>query len=236
MSSRNPFPLLVAGLALATATAADAALVVRSVGNGVAAYPVGKIVSPETPIRLGPGDMITVLDGRVTRTFRGPGIVDLSRAPQATSSLAAAGAAFDARSSMRKPRLGTVRGIPAIDAGSLWDVDLDSTPETQCVIDPMNVNLRRSNAEDQRTLTIAPARGQSLSLTIPAGKASAAWPKEVPASGAFTLSDGKMKRTVRFQKIPSPTGDPATDADALIKAGCTQQLEKYVATLEQPAS
>lgn len=227
---------LVTALAAATllASAANAALVVRSVGNGVGAFPVGKTVVAGTPITLTPGDMLTVLDGATTRTFRGPGTFDLGRAAAQTTTLAAAATALDSRAAVRKPRLGTVRGVPAIAGPSLWDVELDAANAgPQCVVDPANVTLRRAMTTTSRTITIAAGTGKPASVTMTMGAATAKWPKALPAMGSFTLTDSAAgKRSITFTKVPAPTGDAATDAEALIKAGCTQQLERFVKGLE----
>ncbi|MBB6226714.1 hypothetical protein FHS79_000872 [Polymorphobacter multimanifer] len=238
MSSLKPV-VAAAVAAVLLASAADAALVVRSVGNGAAAFPVGRTVMPGTAIQLTAGDMLTVLDGQATRTFRGPGTFDLGRAAAATTTLAAATAALDARTAERKPRLGTVRGIRVVNSASIWDVDLDAAASTpaQCVVDPSNVILRRADASGARTLSIAPAGkpGAATTVSFAQGSASAVWPKAIPASGSYTLVDGANRRTLTFTKVAAPTGDATTDASALIKAGCTRQLEKMLATLEKPA-
>jgi hypothetical protein len=229
--------IIVAGAAAALlASSAQAALVVRSVGDGAAAFAVGQNVMPGTPIKLGAGDMLTVLDGQATRTFRGPGTYDLGRAARATTTLAAAASAFDARTAARKPRLGTVRGIPTIDAPSLWDVDLSASGEVQCIVDPANVTVRRDDASTAAPLTIAADSGKTTTLTFAAGKAALDWPTAMPANGQYTLKSGSMARTLTFATVPSPTGDATTDAAALIKAGCMQQLDRFVATLEGTAA
>lgn len=229
--------IFVAGVAAALlAGAANAALVVRSVGNGASAFPVGKTVMPGTPIALGAGDMLTVLDGQTTRTFRGPGTYDLGKEARATTTLAAAASAFDARTAARKPRLGTVRGIPKIDGPSLWDVDLSASGDVQCVVDAKNVTLRRSDAATEQSLVISSDKGSAATLTFAPGMAAMDWPEAMPAAGRYTLKSGDMMRALTFATVPAPTGDAATDAEALIKAGCTQQLEKFVATLESTAT
>lgn len=229
--------LVMAGVtAAALASAANAALVVRSVGNGTSAFPVGRTVSPGTPIQLTAGDMLTLLDGQTTRTFRGPGTFDLGNAAAATTTLAAASAALDARTAARKPRLGTVRGIQIIDAPTLWDVDLAAPGGAQCVVDPANVVLRRASGTATETLIVAPTKGAAAKVSFQAGKMATAWPKALPASGSYTLGMGAAQRTITFARVAAPTGDASTDAAALIKAGCTRQLEKFVATLEKPVT
>ncbi|WP_439534380.1 hypothetical protein [Polymorphobacter sp.] len=229
--------LAAATLAATLASAANAALVVRSVGTGAAAFPVGRTITAGTPIALKPGDMLTILDGQTTRTFRGPGTFDLGRAAQATTTLASAATALNSRAAERKPRLGTVRGVPAIDSPSLWDIDLDApaTPATQCVVDPATTQLRRTEATAPRTLTIEPASGKPATLTLAAGATSARWPKALPVPGRYTLrSPGQAQtQTLTLTKIPAPTGDATADAETLIKAGCTRQLDRFVATLEK---
>jgi len=233
MSYRNRV-FLIALAAAGMASAAHAGLVVRSVGTGAAAFPVGRSVAAGTPITLTAGDMLTILDGQATRTFRGPGTFDLGRAAAATTTLASAATALSSQSAARKPRLGTVRGVPAIESASLWDVDLDAADAgTQCVVDPASVILRRGETKAPRTLTIMPAKGTAAKVMLAAGAASAKWPASLPASGSYTIMDNGQTRSVDFAKIPAPTGDAATDAEALIKAGCTSQLERFVASLEK---
>jgi hypothetical protein len=226
--------MLAALAATALATSASAGLVVRSVGTGAAAFPVGRTVTPGTPITLAAGDMLTILDGQTTRTFRGPGSFDLGRAAQATTALASASTALSSQATTRKPRLGTVRGVPPIDSPTLWDVDLDSTDTgPHCITDAQNIILRRSSASAPTALSIAPPKGNPVLVQIEAGKASTPWPKSLPASGSYTLMRGSDTRTLSFAKVPSPSGNATTDAETLIKAGCTRQLERFVASLEK---
>jgi hypothetical protein len=225
-------PLTVLGAALLPA-AAHAGLVVRSVGKGTAAFPVGRTVSPGTPIQLAPGDMLTILEGQSTRTFRGPGTFDLGRAAAATTTMASAATALNSRAAERKPRLGTVRGVPAIDAPSLWDIDLDQPGATQCVVDPATLMLRRKETTAARTLTITPAKGSATTLTLAPGTAAANWPKALAKPGPYTLQSAGQSHRLTLTKIPAPSGDAPTDAQALIKAGCTQQLDRFIATLEK---
>ena len=221
--------------ATALASTANAGLVVRSVGTGAAAFPVGRTVTPGTPINLAAGDMLTILDGQTTRTFRGPGSFDLGRAAQATTALAAASTALSSQATTRKPRLGTVRGVPPIDSPTLWDIDIDALDNsTQCVVDPASTVLRRTDTSTTRTLTIQPENaGKPVTITMAAGAASARWPKALPAPGRYTLTEGDMRRNLTLAKAPSPTGNPTADAEVLITLGCTRQLERFVSSLEK---
>ena len=221
--------------ATALASTANAGLVVRSVGTGAAAFPVGRTVTPGTPINLAAGDMLTILDGQTTRTFRGPGSFDLGRAAQATSALASASTALSSQATTRKPRLGTVRGVPPIDSPTLWDIDIDALDNsTQCVVDPASTVLRRTDTSTTRTLTIQPENaGKPVTITMAAGAASARWPKALPAPGRYTLTEGDMRRNLTLAKAPSPTGNPTADAEVLITLGCTRQLERFVSSLEK---
>lgn len=239
------FPKTVAVFAVAVmtmASAANAALVVRSVGNGAAAFPVGRTVMPGTPIKLAAGDMLTVLDGQATRTFRGPGMFDLGRAAQATTTLAAASAALDAQTATRKPRLGTVRSVMAPIRNSLWDIEVDAPMSTsssaQCIVDPTNIILRRADTIGDRTLMIA-ARGNpenADAVSFLDGNSSAVWPRALPASNSYTLVEGTSQRVITFAKVAPPTGDAVTDAKMLIAAGCTRQLEKMVSMMDRQAN
>ncbi len=222
--------------AVAIGGAAHAALVVRSVGTTAGTFPVGRQVTPGTPIPLAAGDMLTVLDGQTTRTFRGPGTFDLGRAAVATTTLAAASSALDAQTTARKPRLGTVRGIRVADTVSLWDVNLDTAGAgAHCVVDPATVKLRRTASATPLAFMITPASGSAVKpayVEFSAGVSSQPWPNRLAADGSFTLKSGDASRTLKLVKIAAPTADPAANAQALIQAGCTGQLETYVKGLE----
>lgn len=227
--------LILAALAATTlATSASAGLVVRSVGTGAASFPVGRTVTPGTPINLAAGDMLTILDGQTTRTFRGPGTFDLGRAAEATTTLASASTALSSQAAARKPRLGTVRGVPPVDSPSLWDIELDSDATgNQCVIDPATTRLRRTDTSTARTLTLQPEKGKPTTLTLATGSATAKWPRALPIPGRYTLTDGTTTRTLVLAKVPTPTGNATADAEALINVNCTRQLERFVASLEK---
>ena len=74
---QNSFALrraAIAALLAATATAAAAnVLVVRSSGPSAKSYPAGRSLPDNARINLAQGDMVIVLTGGGTRTFRGPG-------------------------------------------------------------------------------------------------------------------------------------------------------------------
>ena len=216
------------------AGAAQAGLVVRSVGTGAASFPVGRTVTPGTPISLAAGDMLTILDGQTTRTFRGPGTFDIGREAQATTAMASASTALSSQAVARKPRLGTVRGVPPVDSPSLWDIDIDATAQdNQCVIDPATTLLRRTETTAARTLTIQPEKGKPITLTLAAGSATAKWPKALPVPGRYTLTDGTRSQSLTLAKAAPPIGNATADAEALITLGCTRQLERLVASLEK---
>jgi hypothetical protein len=227
--------LILTGLAATLlASAAQAGLVVRSVGTGVASFPVGRTVMPGTPINLAAGDMLTILEGQTTRTFRGPGSFDLGTAAQATTTLASATTALSSQAAARKPRLGTVRGIPPVDSPSLWDIELDTDATgNQCVADPATTLLRRTDTSTARTLTLQPEKGKPTTLTFAAGTPTAKWPKSLPIPGRYTLTDGSTTRTLVLARVPTPSGNPTADAEALITLNCTRQLERFVASLEK---
>ncbi len=214
----------------------DAGLVVRSVGKVSAAYPVGKSITAGMPIKMAPGDTLTLLDGSSTRTFTGPGTYDIGNVAKQLTTLASAADALDSRAMERKPRLGTVRGVPAITGPTLWDIDIDALAKTQCVFDSTQAIMRRAVTGTPRTLTITgpgASAAKPATVALAAGQASAPWPKALGANGEFTIADGKSPpRQLRFVTVAPPTGDATTDAAVLIKAGCTAQLERMVNAME----
>ena len=219
----------------ATAAAADI-LVVRSTGPSAKMFPPGKSLSENGKITLKASDMLVVLDGRGTRTLRGPGTFAAGAAqPAATRSVQMAAAA-----PARRARIGAVRSVgttaPARPA-TLWHVDVSKSSNI-CLADKTNVTLWRADATKPVTLTVAPAGATPKKLSWPAGQATLSWPSDVAiADGAdYRLSwDGAAAPTViKFKTLPTkPTGLENT-ASSLITNGCDAQLDLVIETVKLP--
>ena len=219
----------------ATAALADI-LVVRSTGPSAKMFPPGKSLPENGRITLKPSDMLVVLDGRGTRTLRGPGTFAAGAAPPAAARSLQTAAAAPAR----RARIGAVRSVgtasPARPA-TLWHVDVSKSSNI-CLADKSNVTLWRADATRPVSLTVARTGGPTQKVAWPAGQATLGWPAAVPiADGAeYRLSwDGAPAPTsLRFKTLSAkPTGIENT-ASSLITNQCDAQLDLLIETVRLP--
>ena len=235
---------------LPTGAAAET-LVVRSVGPSARNYPPGKPIADKARIVLQPNDQVVLLDGRGTRTLKGPGTFS----PLAQSSSAAdtrsTFAALVAQHSDRRARIGAVRSVTAapVRSPNIWFVDVDRS-STVCVADPGAVTMWRAGAPRTAAVTItalpaptAPAAGTApsaprVSAPWPTGRTTMPWPATLPVASGATYSiqtAGSAQPTqVRFAVLP-PVGQGLEDlASTLIRNGCTAQLDLLIETVTIP--
>lgn len=228
--------MAVALLAM-SGTATAATLVVRSSGPAAKSYPAGRALAAGRKIVLGAIDMVTILDAKGTRTFRGPGSFD----PTGTATSASAGttlAALVSQPTQRRARIGAVRSVggAAPRSPNLWYVDA-AHPGTQCVADPASVTLWRPDMTTDQSVTIS-GGGRTETVAWRKGQSAQGWPASLPVtSGAeYRLSAGgqAMPGAVRF--VVLDRADTALDALAgrLIGAGCKVQLDLLVDAAAAP--
>lgn len=231
---------VVIAFALSTAGAALAeTIVIKSGGPSARSYPPGKSIPDNSKLALKAGDSVTILDGRGTRIFKGPGLF-------ATTSSTATDSSFSAllrNTGTRQVRTGAVRGAgTALQTrpASVWLVDA-SKSGTVCVAGPDSVSLWMPPHEAAATLTITrQSDGKSVPVSMRALQSVKAWPLAdlpVKAGDQFKISgDGLAKPAqVRFAVLgPNPQGLEST-ASALIKAGCNAQLDLLIETVSPPA-
>ena len=219
----------------ATAAAADI-LVVRSTGPSAKMFPPGKSLPENGKISLKASDMLVVLDGRGTRTLRGPGTFAAGAAqPPATRSAQMAAAA-----PVRRARIGAVRSVgttaPARPA-TLWHVDVSKSSNI-CLADKSNVTLWRGDATKPVTLIVAGAGAAPKKVSWPAGQATLSWPPDVAITdGAdYRLSwDGAAAPTIiKFKTLPAKPAGLENTASSLITNGCDAQLDLLIETVKLP--
>ncbi len=222
---------------MAAAPAAADILVVRSVGPSAKQFPPGKSLPENGKITLKPQDMLIVLDGRGTRTIRGPGTFAAGAVqPAAVTRSVQTAAATPAR----RARIGAVRGTgttgPARPA-TLWHVDVSKSSNI-CLADKSNVTLWRGDATKPVTLTIARDGGASEKVSWPAGQATVSWPSGLAiADGAdYRLSwEGAATPTqLRFKTLPNKPAGLEDTASSLITNGCNAQLDLLIETVKLP--
>ena len=232
--------LSAAALTLFGATAALAeTIVVRSTGPSAKAYAPGKSIADNSKIALKAGDILTVLDGRGTRVLKGPGSFSTTAASTAT------GSSFGQllrNTGTRQARTGATRGVGAVAqtrSPNLWYLDV-SKSGTICVADTTAVSLWRPASVAGQSVTLSRVGdNKSASVDFRAGQSVKAWPvADLPVSdGAqFRISGAGMTAPSMIKIValgPNPQGLEGT-ASALIKQGCTAQLDLLIETVAIP--
>ncbi len=224
---------LIAAALLVTASAAAAdILVVRSVGPSMKSFPPGKRLQQGTRIVLKANDRLDVLDGRGTRTLRGPGNFVAGAATGAIASTAPV--------SGQRARIGAVRGIDGgeLRPPSIWHVDMTKS-STICIAQPRGVTLWRANATPALALTISRLPdGGRRQIMWEAGSSTVAWPADMAiADGAeYRLSwpGAATPTSLRFRTLPQRPGGLEDLASSLISNQCQAQLDMFIETVRLP--
>lgn len=229
------------GCAMALAVAAPAAaetIVVRASGPSASSYSPGKKLPDGGAITLKAGDVLTLLDGRGTRTLKGPGTFGTSVAAGASGG--ASYASFLGNRNTARARTGAVRSGAAVVAPrspNLWYVDMTKAGAA-CIVDAANVKLWRPAATEAAQLDIAGAAGKA-SVEFAAGQAVAGWPAAslpVTEGASYTLSGAGLSKPV---KLSFTLLDPGADglegtASTLIARKCEAQLDLLIDTVALP--
>jgi len=228
-----------AALALVSAGGALAeTIVVKSSGPSARSYPPGKSIPDNSKVSLKTGDSVTILDGRGTRVLKGPGIFATTASTAAPSTIGA----LLRNTGTRQVRTGAVRGTgsEAVRPPNVWLID-SSKSGTVCVAGTETVSLWAPPHEEAASLTLTRlSDGKSIPIALRPGQSVKAWPTaDLPiASGSqFRISGDGMANpvTLRFAELgPNPQGLEGTAA-ALIKAGCTAQLDLLIETVAVPS-
>ena len=226
---------LVAAVLLVSASAAFAdILVVRSVGPSAKSFPPGKRLAQGSRVVLKANDAIDVLDGRGTRTLRGPGTFTAGAATGATASVGTV--------SGRRARIGAVRGVDGgqLRPPSIWHIDV-SKSSTVCIAQPTGVTLWRADSAPAMRLTITRVPdGVSRQVAWEAGSSTLGWPASLPiASGAeYRLSwpGATSPTTLRFRTLPQRPVGLEDMASFLVANQCQAQLDLFIETVRIPDS
>ena len=216
----------IAGLALALGSAAIAdTIVVRASGPSAKNYPPGRKLAESGALALQPGDVVTLLDAKGTRTLRGPGNFNVAAANAAPAGL------LDTKR-VRRARTGAVRGgvgQPGTPRRpNLWLADV-ATPGALCVADPATLKLWRADTTRAATVQIA-GGGAQATASFAAGEAIAAWPAALPVrdGASYRVSADGHPAEIRVALIDAGTAGMDTIASTLIAHGCTAQLDLLV--------
>jgi hypothetical protein len=236
--TRKSVLLGVLSLTLVSVTPAFAnAIIVRSDGPSAKTYPPGKSMPVKGKITLKAGDRVTVLDGSGTRILTGPGNFPVT-ASDSTATASAFGQ-FLRSTGVSQMRRGATRGTditgPA-QSPNIWFIDVTQSGP-MCIADPASVTLWRPTSKAALPLTIKPVGGaKPVATPFAKGQAMADWPlAELPLAdrAQYQLASGGQSEPrmviIRLVKPAAPT--PEATATALIKQGCTAQLDLLVETM-----
>ncbi|HEY5721782.1 MAG TPA: hypothetical protein VIT45_05620 [Allosphingosinicella sp.] len=231
--SKAPFRALFAACLLASASAALAdILVVRSTGPSAKSFPPGKRIAEGSKVVLRANDSIDLLDGRGTRTLRGPGTF--------VAGAAAGRVAGAAPVTQRRARIGAVRSVGGgeLRPPSIWHVDV-SKASTYCVADVNKVTLWRSDSTGPTTLSIVRAAGgQSTKVNWEAGSTTVAWPSSLPITdnSEFRLSTAgaSAPTSIRFRILREPERGLENMASFLLTNQCSAQLDMFIEMVRLP--
>lgn len=230
-----------AALFVTASAAAAGTIVVKSSGPSATAYPPGKPIADNSKVSLKAGDQVTILDGRGTRVFKGPGIFSTTATTATTTSI---GTVLK-NTGQRQVRTGAVRGAGMVSSSAkpsnVWFVDA-TKPGTVCYATTDGLQLWVPAKADPAILTVTRASdGKSVPLALRAGQDAKLWPmEELPVADGtvFSLSGDTMSApvSIRFASLGSnPQGLEATAA-GMIRAGCNAQLDRLIEMVAVPAA
>lgn len=231
--------IAIAAIAAVVAVSATAAaaniLVVRSSGPSAKSYPPGRSLAPNTRVTLRQGDMLVLLDGRGTRTVRGPATFAAGAAARVTTR-----SALTVDNGGRIGRIGASRTSPdQVRSPSIWHVDV-SQSATVCVADAGNVILWRPNATRTVDLSIAPtgSAGSARSFSWTAGQTTLAWPGDLAISNdaeyRLSVEGVAVPTRLRFKVLPNVPAGLDGQAQAFIQNDCRAQLDVLIETVQMP--
>lgn len=233
--NKAPFRHLIAAVLLVSASAALAdILVVRSIGPSAKSFPPGKRLAQGAKVVLKANDSIDVLDGRGTRTLRGPGTFVAGASTGATAS--------NTPPPGRRARIGAVRGVDTgpLRPPSIWHVDV-SKSSTICVAQPTGVTLWRADSGPAMKLNITRVSdGTTRQVDWEAGASTLGWPTSLPivdgADYRLSWAGAAAPTAIRFRTLPQrPVGLEDTAA-FMLSNQCQAQLDLFIETVRIPDS
>ena len=216
-----------AALVALPSIASAAIVIVRSAGAAARAYPPGKAIPEGSSIRLGDGDMVTVLTPSSAKVLRGPGVFAVDSADRQSLAMAAG----------RRSRFGALRTGDVARNPSLWDVDVSQSGK-MCVSDTAKLNLWRPSKDDAAKVSIRSGSGQVQTVDWAAGKDTVPWPKALPVKSgsqyAIEWPGSSETATIDFVTVTKPPSDLVGAAKVLIANGCQNQLDLLVDNASKP--
>jgi hypothetical protein len=218
--------IAIAAAALLSVPAAANVLVVRSSGPSAKSIRPGQSFADNAQVTLRPGDVVTVLGGKATRTLRGPGTFQVSAGPAKVAMASAS----------RRGRFSAMRAGEMPPVPSIWHLDVTQSGKV-CVADTARVQLWRGDANEAMRVTLASTGGAERTVDWAAGQDVLDWPKDLPVtSGAayeVRVSGSVDTSRLVFASVGQAPQDEAGLAGALIAQGCQNQLDALLETVPQ---
>lgn len=203
----------------ATAVLAAKVVVVKSVGPSAKAYPPGKAMQDNASIKLGSGDMVTLLGPNAARTLRGPGVFTASTSG---SQLALAAG--------RRSRFGALRTGEVAKNPGLFDLNVAEGGKV-CVSDTSKIKLWRAHADAAAKVEIV-GGGRRQVINFAAGQNDRAWPAQLPISTGseyqLEIEGSGETSKLSFVRVSTIPSDIVSAAETLIDKGCQKQLDLLV--------
>jgi hypothetical protein len=222
---RKSFVLGLGTLLAGTVAAHAQFLVVRSAGPSAGRYATGTTIPANAVLALKPGDEVVVLDGKGTRSLKGPGNVPASGPSQATG-LADSLTSLTRQTGRGMARIGAVRGSVTSAIPSLYAIDVDGDG-SYCVVNPSDVTLYRADSSGTRSVTLTRASdNRSATVNFAAGQSSVPWPAALAPGSAPVEVTAASNGQAHVLSI-KPVAQPATLSDLtqnLAANACARQL------------
>jgi len=245
----NKFVLVAATLFVMSSSfsAFSAQMVVVGV-EGTAPVALGDVIDDASPITLGEGVALTVINssGQKLR-IAGPrsGLLTAEVGTNGTSGGAGVGAGVGAEYDVVKSlaglfksegdskSLGAFRAAVARVPGP-WMYDVDAG-EKYCVGAGQTPKLWRKSARNKEEVTVADAAGKtSKTLIWRTGKSTLQWPASVPVadSGKYLIRIGRkgQPQPVTAYMMPDELPSPAHQAAWMVDRGCLAQARLLIVT------
>jgi len=235
--------LSVALFALPVAPALAETIIVKASGPSARTFPPGRKLADNSSITLRAGDLLILLDGRGTRTLRGPGTFGTSATAVAARDTRTTLASLLEGKRVRRARTGAVRGVGGdegpVRSPNLWYVDV-SQSSTVCVPDPANIQLWRPDTMEAINVTAtSKANGKSATFAFPAGTSTVSFPTaQLPVmdGSVYSLTWPGLAAPVEigFSVMETKAEGLESTVSMLITRKCEAQLNLVVETVALP--
>lgn len=214
-------PVLLFGWLASAATGQG--VVVGARGPAADRFPIGTIIVPGTPLKLRPGDILTVVDANGTRILEGgKGNEKRGDGQQRGVTLGGEGSAA----------AGVSRGVTASARPSppnLWDIDFERGG-TWCILSSEDAQLWKPPSGPSAMLAITSEQGETRQLRWTSDRETIAWPGGLPiqdGASYVVAAEGKTPTSITLRLLGEAPTSPVEIAQILSDSGCYDQLDHF---------